>query len=76
MSLIVSRTPFLNLAPFALRELDTIYRIFSNVAEECSKVAQALVSDEDDSCEIDTKLEHSLYSQKLWRSHVGLTCSG
>ncbi|OAX41741.1 hypothetical protein K503DRAFT_863613 [Rhizopogon vinicolor AM-OR11-026] len=42
LSLIVSRTPFLCLAPFALRELDTVYRIFSNVAEECSKVAQVL----------------------------------
>lgn len=42
LSLIVSRTPFLSLAPFALQELDTIYRIFANVAEECSKVAQAL----------------------------------
>ncbi|KAG1797771.1 uncharacterized protein HD556DRAFT_1355214 [Suillus plorans] len=42
LSLIVSRTPFLSLAPFALKELDTIYRIFANVAEECSQVAQAL----------------------------------
>jgi hypothetical protein len=42
LSLIVARTPFLSLAPFALKELDTIYRIFANVAEECSKVAQAL----------------------------------
>lgn len=42
LSLIVSRTPFLSLAPFALKELDTIYRIFANVAKECSKVAQAL----------------------------------
>lgn len=64
MSLIVSRTPFLSLAPFALRELDTVYRIFSNVAEECSKVAQALVSDEDNSWEIDAKLKRSLYSLK------------
>lgn len=42
LSLIVSRTPFLSLAPFALKELNTIYHIFANVAEECSKVAQAL----------------------------------
>ncbi|KAG0700446.1 fungal-specific transcription factor domain-containing protein [Suillus ampliporus] len=42
LSLIVSRTPFLSLAPFALKELDTVYRIFANVAEECPKVAQAL----------------------------------
>ncbi|KAG1879162.1 fungal-specific transcription factor domain-containing protein [Suillus subluteus] len=42
LSLIVSRTPFLSLAPFALKELDTICHIFANVAEECSKVAQAL----------------------------------
>ncbi|KAG1743311.1 fungal-specific transcription factor domain-containing protein [Suillus paluster] len=42
LSLIVSRIPFISLAPFALKELDTIYRIFANVAEECSKVAQAL----------------------------------
>ncbi|KAG2033698.1 fungal-specific transcription factor domain-containing protein [Suillus americanus] len=42
LSLIVSRTPFLSLAPFALKELDIVYRIFANVAEECSKVAQAL----------------------------------
>ncbi|KAG1749298.1 hypothetical protein EDB19DRAFT_1681874 [Suillus lakei] len=37
LSLIVSRIPFLSLAPFALKELDTVYRIFANVAEECSK---------------------------------------
>ncbi|KAG2145884.1 fungal-specific transcription factor domain-containing protein [Suillus clintonianus] len=42
LSLIVSRTPFLSLAPYALKELDSVYRIFANVAEECSKVAQAL----------------------------------
>lgn len=44
LSLIVSRTPFLSLAPFALQELDTVHRLFAKVAEECPKVAQALVS--------------------------------
>lgn len=43
LSLIVSRTPFLSLAPFALQELDTVHRLFAKVAEECPKVAQALV---------------------------------
>jgi hypothetical protein len=76
LSLIVARTPFLSLAPFALKELDTIYRIFANVAEECSKVAQALVSDEDNFLEMITKIEYSLYSPKLQRSHVGRTPSG
>jgi hypothetical protein len=42
LSLIVSRTPFLSLAPFALQELDTVHRLFAKVAEECPKVAQAL----------------------------------
>ncbi|KAF8133962.1 hypothetical protein EV363DRAFT_1161363 [Boletus edulis] len=42
LSLIVSRTPFLSIAPFALRELDTVHRLFAKVAEECPKVAQAL----------------------------------
>jgi hypothetical protein len=44
LSLIVSRTPFLSLAPFALQELDTVHRLFAKVAEECPKVAQALAS--------------------------------
>ena len=43
LSLIVSRTPSLSLAPFALQELDTAHRLFAKVAEECPKVAQALV---------------------------------
>ncbi|KAF8843214.1 hypothetical protein BDN67DRAFT_964572 [Paxillus ammoniavirescens] len=42
LSLIVSRTPFLSLAPLALQELDTVHRLFAKVAEECPKVAQAL----------------------------------
>ncbi|KAH0832169.1 Choline/Carnitine o-acyltransferase-domain-containing protein [Lanmaoa asiatica] len=42
LSLIVSRTPFLSLAPFALQELDTVHRLFAKVAEECPKLAQAL----------------------------------
>ncbi|KAG8214728.1 Choline/Carnitine o-acyltransferase-domain-containing protein [Butyriboletus roseoflavus] len=42
LSLIVSRTPFLSLAPCALQELDTVHRLFAKVAEECPKVAQAL----------------------------------
>ncbi|KAF9221478.1 hypothetical protein BS17DRAFT_784812 [Gyrodon lividus] len=42
LSLIVSRTPFLSLAPIALQELDTVHRLFAKVAEECPKVAQAL----------------------------------
>ena len=42
MSLIVSRAPSLSLAPYALRELDKIHRLFSKVAEECPRVHQAL----------------------------------
>ena len=44
LSLIVSRAPFLSVAPFALQELDTVHRLFAKVAEECPKVAQALAS--------------------------------
>lgn len=42
LSLIVSRTPFLSLAPLALQELGTVYRLFAKVAQQCSKVDQAL----------------------------------
>ncbi|KAH7926481.1 hypothetical protein BV22DRAFT_1128172 [Leucogyrophana mollusca] len=42
LSLIVSRTPFITLAPFALRELEEVHRLFAKVAAECPKVAQAL----------------------------------
>ncbi|KAL4080941.1 hypothetical protein J3A83DRAFT_4085274 [Scleroderma citrinum] len=42
LSLIVSRTPFLSLAPWALQELGIVHHLFSKVAEKCSKVAQAL----------------------------------
>ncbi|EGN98052.1 hypothetical protein SERLA73DRAFT_169135 [Serpula lacrymans var. lacrymans S7.3] len=42
LSLIISRTPFISLAPFALRELEAVHRVFSQVAEECTKIAQAL----------------------------------
>lgn len=44
LSLIVSRTPFLSLAPWALRELGTVHQLFAKVAEECPRVAQALVN--------------------------------
>lgn len=42
LSLIVSRTPFLSLAPLALQELGTVYHLFAKVAEQCSKIDQAL----------------------------------
>lgn len=42
LSLIVSRTPFLSLAPLALQELGTVYRLFAKVARQCPKVDQAL----------------------------------
>ncbi|KAF9236495.1 hypothetical protein BU15DRAFT_49985 [Melanogaster broomeanus] len=60
LSLIVSRTPFLSLAPSALQELDTVHRLFAKVAEECSEVAQALP--------LLTKIaERSRRSYALWR---------
>ncbi|KAI6114167.1 hypothetical protein F5141DRAFT_1187796 [Pisolithus sp. B1] len=37
LSLIVSRTPYLSLAPLALQELGTVYRLFAKVAQQCSK---------------------------------------
>jgi len=60
LSLIVSRTPFLSLAPSALQELNTVHRLFAKVAEECSEVAQALP--------LLTKIiERSRRSYALWR---------
>ncbi|KAH7913978.1 fungal-specific transcription factor domain-containing protein, partial [Hygrophoropsis aurantiaca] len=63
LSLIVSRTPFITLAPFALRELEEVHRLFAKVAEECSKVAQALPL-------LEKIIERSRRSYNQWRISV------
>lgn len=57
LSLIVSRTPFLSLAPWALQELSVVHHLFAKVAEKCSQVAQALP--------LLTKI-----TEKAWRSYA------
>ncbi|KAI6147550.1 fungal-specific transcription factor domain-containing protein [Pisolithus thermaeus] len=68
LSLIVSRTPYLSLAPLALQELGTVYRLFAKVAQQCSKVDQALPL-------LRKIAEKARRSYFQWRSVADVGCS-